>query len=89
MKQAKLRALLTASALALSAPTPSSAQDSEQKSQEQRIQELEAQVAELQAEHDKPEPEVSGSGDLLHGRRLVGGSVYLLGPPADRVVPSP
>jgi hypothetical protein len=60
MKQANLRALLAALALALSAPTPSSAQDAEKKSQEQRIQELEAQVAELQAEHDKAKPEATG-----------------------------
>jgi hypothetical protein len=52
--------LLAALALALSAPTPSSAQDAEKKSQEQRIQELEAQVAELQAEHDKAKPEATG-----------------------------
>jgi len=60
MKQANLWALLTALALALSAPTPSSAQDSEQKSQGQRIQQLEAQVAELQAEHEKAKPEATG-----------------------------
>lgn len=61
MKRENLRALLTTLALALSAPTPSFAQDAEKKSQEQRIQELEAQVTELQAEHEKAEPAATGS----------------------------
>jgi len=61
-------AWLVAIAWALSAPTPSLAQDSEEKSQEERIQELEAQnqeletrLSELEAKQGKAEPEATGA----------------------------